>query len=287
MIFEYKKLAIVTPLKNEFNGIKRFLKSIKNQSMPIEFLLIIENDSTDRSDIYLKKIKQLKNVKNFDVINLNMEDKSYKLGKKYSSIVKYGFDYLKCKNHSLYNKLDCIGILDADCYPEKFYYEKLIEELFSDESLGLVGGVLCLDNGLIESKSDSHIRGSGRVWKLKAFEDSDYKVSISADANSLIKTKLAGWSVKQIKHAKFYSRETSIRVGLAYSGKSAYYNGFSKTFVFFKFLRYLTTHPSYSIQFIRGYLNSFFKDLETNEDEIIINYNKHRLRNKLKEKFFK
>ena len=72
---------------------------------------------------YLNKLTSIKNVEHFKLININFEDTSYRVGKKYATIINTGFQYIQ--NTPFFNTLDYIGILDCDVFPEINYYSKL------------------------------------------------------------------------------------------------------------------------------------------------------------------
>jgi len=109
-------IALVTPLKDEIDNIEKFFSNISSQSIPIKCLIIVENDSSDGSKEYLNKLTSIKNVEHFKLININFEDTSYRVGKKYATIINTGFQYIQ--NTPFYNTLDYIGILDCDVFPE-------------------------------------------------------------------------------------------------------------------------------------------------------------------------
>ena len=80
-------IALVTPLKDEIDNIEKFFSNISSQSIPIKCLIIVENDSSDGSKEYLNKLTSIKNVEHFKLININFEDTSYRVGKKYATII--------------------------------------------------------------------------------------------------------------------------------------------------------------------------------------------------------
>ena len=83
-------LYLITPLKDELNNIPRLIESIENQTVGIDWWIIVENDSSDGSKEYLRELNTIANVKNLKIINLQFEDKSYSIGEKYSTVVNQG-----------------------------------------------------------------------------------------------------------------------------------------------------------------------------------------------------
>lgn len=276
---ETSKIAIITPVKNEIKNLQSLFNTIKNQSINIYSWIIIENDCDDGSNEFLLNIKQVENVKNFHLLHLSFEDKSYQLGMKYSTIIKYGFDFIKSTDY--YNKLDFIGILDSDCFPELNYYENLTNFMNSDNKIGLASGVLILESGVKGFSNSNHVRGSGRLWKKACFDEAGYYIGMSADSISRTKAIILGWDAKVDNTSYFISREANSRVSLEYGGKSAYYNGYTFSYAIFKTLYYLLRKPKQGVQYLKGYFKAFFNKFPKNPDLEIIYYNKKMLRRKL------
>lgn len=274
------KIAIVTPVKNEIHNLPNLISSINNQSESIFCWVILENDSTDDSYLFLEKERINIKVENLHLLKLEFENKEYQLGFKYSSIIKTGFDFLKTQNY--FNELDFIGILDSDCFPEPEYFAKLIHFMNQDPLIGIASGILLINKDTKGFSSSKHVRGSGRLWKKKCFDDSGYFIGMSADSISRIKANLRGWKSAVYNSAIFYSREANTRVSLEYGGKSAYYNGFTFGYVFVKSISYLFHRPKHGIQYFLGYVKSYVKRELKNPDFEIIQYNRKMLLNKFK-----
>lgn len=272
-------IAIVTPIKDEINNLKRFFESLTLQTVVIDYLIIIENDSIDGTKEVLDKIKRVDNINNLIIKSISFDDKSYQLGHKYSTVIFEGFSVLKKQED--YEDIDFIGILDADCFPEPQYYEKLINFMNADDKIGLASGVLLLEDGSRGFSNRNHVRGSGRLWKKKCFDEAGYKIGMSADSNSRIKAQLRGWSAKVCSEVVFYSREANSRYDLTYGGRSAYYNGFTPLYAYIKSGYYFIRRPKAGKSYLKGYLTSKHKNLEKNPDIEIINYNKNALKRKI------
>ena len=81
-----KKIALVTPVKDEIHNLDRFFSSLSSQTYPIDYLVVVENDSIDGTQKYLEKLGKVNNIKNVDIINMTFKDKRYDLGFKLSLI---------------------------------------------------------------------------------------------------------------------------------------------------------------------------------------------------------
>jgi glycosyltransferase involved in cell wall biosynthesis len=265
-----KKIAIITPVKNEINNLKGLIKAIENQTLPIFYWVVVENDSDDGSKEFLELIKP-NNVKHFQVINIEFSDKSYQLGKKYSSIISQGFSHVV--NSEYYQELDFIGILDADCHPEPDYYKKLIQYFNEDLSLGIASGIIKYKDGTFEKSNLDHARGGCRLWRIECFENSPYEIGLSADSISEAKAILNGWKVKSFSDAIVESRKTGSRYVSFYSGFSAYYRYLPFYYVFVKSLLFVFKGEfgkSYGL-FV-GYIKAYFSKAERIKNEELKKY---------------
>lgn len=268
-------IAIVTPLKNEVRSIPKLIESINSQSIRIHTWLIIENDSTDGSKELLKDLNDILNVDNLHIINLEMENKEYELGIKYSKIVQHGFYYIE--KHIGFNNIDYIGILDADCFPEKYYYTKLLNFMKKLPNIGITSGVIYFENGTKHSINTNHVRGSGRLWKMSCFLDAGYIIGMSADSLSTTKAKLKGWTSAVTQSAKLYSREAGAKVGYGYYGEASYYRGDPLIYAFLRsFKAILKFNVLFSFYFLKGYLISYISNRNRVSDDEILKYYQNR-----------
>ena len=78
-------IGLITPLRNEAQNIPQLFDAIDSQTVPINYWIIIENDSDDGSKKILEQQKKrLDNVDNLKIINLKFDNKTYELGPKYA-----------------------------------------------------------------------------------------------------------------------------------------------------------------------------------------------------------
>jgi glycosyltransferase involved in cell wall biosynthesis len=266
-----KNIAIVTPVKNEIENLPRLIKSIENQSIPLFLWVIIENDSDDGSREHLLKMIKPENVNHFKVLNLQFANKDYKLGIKYATIIKHGFDYLE-SNENIH-QLDFIGILDADCHPEPDYYEKLLAHFQANTLLGLASGMIKYEDNTIEKRSSNHARGGCRLWRKSCFLDSPYETGMSADSISGAKAVINGWQVRTFSDAFVYSRKEGSRNISTYGGQSAYYRHIPFYYVVLLSIFHLFNgRLKRSAGFIIGYLKSYFSKAERLKDPLLKKY---------------
>lgn len=279
-------IALVTPLKDELNNIKKFFKAIETQSIPISCLVIVENDSTDGSKEYLSEITKVKNVDILKVININFEDKSYRVGKKYATIINTGFQYLK--KQSFYETLDFIGILDCDVFPEKEYYFKLTHFFKINPNLGISSGLTYTEEGNLHIADPNFVRGNSRIWKKACFDDAGYIIAYTADTVSIALAHLKGWETKTLKSAKVVSREVNVRIANSRNkGYHAYYRGHTLSYVALKsiYLMIFKSRVKMGYEFFAGYLQAMINRKPRIENKQVRKYFRYYLFNKFINKY--
>ena len=279
-------IALVTPLKDELDNIDKFLKTIENQSIAIKYLVIVENDSTDGSKEYLNKITSVKNVEHFKVININFEDTSYRVGKKYATIINTGFEYLK--ETSFFDTLDYIGILDCDVFPEQDYYIKLTTFLKSNSKIGISSGLTYTEEGKLHIADPNFVRGNSRLWKKVCFEEAGYLIAYTADTVSIALAHLKGWKTETLKSAKVVSREVNVRIANSRNkGYHAYYRGHTLFYVLLKalYLIVIKGKGKMGYEFLAGYINSMHNKKPRIENKLIRDYFRYYMFNKLIQKY--
>ena len=216
--------VIVTPAKNEEQNIPRLVQTVAKQTLlPIAWILVNDKSTDNTVEVFNKEINKydsLINVKIY-VIENQTTDMTYGLGKKYSSVVKFGFDFLNgLKDFEYY----FIALLDSDVFPESNYYEFLIKKLLENKKLGIVSGGTQIE---IETKkklsfSKTHAAGMMRVWRKECLKQTGYYPSISQDAVSEARAIMMGWKVRSYKEKYAYMRKVGGNSKYEYYGKSNY-----------------------------------------------------------------
>jgi len=286
MIDNTPQIALVTPLKDEIDNIKKFIAALEKQTIQIKCLVIVENDSTDGSKEFLKKINSLHNVEYFKVININFKDSTYRVGKKYATIINTGFQYIK--EQSFYNDLDYIGILDCDVFPEKNYYKKLTTFLKDNPEVGISSGLTYTPEGKLHIADPNFVRGNSRLWKKACFDEAGYLIAYTADTVSIALAHLKGWKTKTLKTAKVISREVNVRIANSKNkGYHAYYRGHTLFYVFIKalFLAIKKGKVKMGYEFLTGYINAMMNKKTRIENKQVRKYFKWYMFNKLTNKY--
>ena len=279
-------IALVTPLKDEIDNIEKFFSNLSNQSIPIKCLIIVENDSSDGSKEYLNKLTSIKNVEHFKLININFEDTSYRVGKKYATIINTGFQYIQ--NTPFYNTLDYIGILDCDVFPEINYYSKLTQFLKNNREIGISSGLTYTKEGKLHIADTNFVRGNSRLWKASCFRESGYMIAFTADTVSIALAHLKGWKTETLKSARVISREVNVRIANSRNkGYHAFYRGHTLTYIFFKSLFLIVIKGKFKMgyEFFFGYVSSWVNRMPRIENKQLRKYFQFYMFNKLIKKY--
>ncbi len=222
-----KKIAIVTPFKNEVENIPDLIRSIESQNTKIALWVFINDASTDGSEKFVKEnILKLKNVEDTLLFNTSNLIKDYKLGDKYSKIVNYGFEKLTEYQYDKSIKFDYIGILDADCKLNSDYYSNLFNKFCCLPKLGIASGIIYYrkrGKRIFEKVPQRWARGGIRLWRKECFNECGYIVGNSADALSTAYAWTKGWYTQSFHDSVAEARESGSKGDHRYYGKSAYY----------------------------------------------------------------
>ncbi|MBM4174921.1 MAG: glycosyltransferase [Ignavibacteria bacterium] len=125
------KVSLIIPFRNEQKNLERCLLSILNQSYESNLIeiILIDDHSTDSSDLIAQKFDKYKNVKYLSLNNVL----PHVSGKK--AAIEYGI-----KNSTG----EIIVTTDADCWHDKYWIENLISSFDSDT--GFVAGPVIYAN---------------------------------------------------------------------------------------------------------------------------------------------
>jgi glycosyltransferase involved in cell wall biosynthesis len=278
-------IALISPLKDERENVEKYIESIEAQTVPIKCLVIVENDSTDGSAEYVDQLKSVTNVEIFKVIHMSFEDATYRVGRKYATIINEGLEWLK--QQDFFDSLDFLGILDCDIFPEKEYYEKLITFLDQNPEVGITSGLIYTPEGKRHIADPNWVRGGCRLWKKQCFDEAGYQVVYAADTVSMALAHLKGWKSETIKSAAVVSREVNVKLGSAKSkGHHAYFRGHTLFYMILKFLYFtFKGRPRMAYERLSGYLQAMRQGKPRIENKEVRKYFRYYLFNKLIHKF--
>ncbi|MCX9084516.1 MAG: glycosyltransferase family 2 protein [Candidatus Methanoperedens sp.] len=260
--------VIVTPCKNEEKNLQSLADSIINQTLKPKLWLIIDDGSTDNTPIILNNL-----INNHGWICVITGIRSQRdLSFHYAEIVSIAIKetYQICNKQNII--FDYIGLIDADMILSQNFFEKIVYKFEKNPNLGVASGSDATRKGniiIIEKDRDNLPNGGLRVWRRKCYEDTGgFPRSYSADAVSNVLAILHGWETRKfVDIICIQTRKTSSSEGLwkgfKTRGESDYYRDYHPFYVFFKFIKYVISHPYYTgIAYIYSYIYCVLKSKE-------------------------
>lgn len=250
------RVFLVTPLRDEIDNLPRLIGCVERQTVDVARWVVVENGSTDGSKEFLDRLKGVENVGNLTVLHIDTEDPEYALGSKYARIVNRGFEELLLRENIRPD--DCVGILDADSFPEDDYFEKLIELFKLSPKVGISSGLSYnASDGRVSVHSREWVRGSCRLWRGACFLESGYIIGPSADTLSVARANLDGWETAVNPDAKFVAREVGGRGKFEYYGASSYHRGNTMLYALGRSLKLaFLARPLQGFAFFSGYVKA-------------------------------
>ena len=277
---------IIIPFHNEEQYIKSTIESIINQSYAVKKLLLVNDNSNDKSYSLVKKY-----VEKYDWISeISIKSIQKHLpGEKVIKAFNFGLNNID-------NNYDIICKFDADIILPNNYIEKIVSFYEKDTSLGMASGVLFIKK---KSKwvyeniaSKKHVRGPIKSYRKQCFKDiGGLKESIGWDTIDVLLSKYNKWNTKTdtnliVKHqketganydksAKFLQGEAlyKMRFGIILSVLSALKRAYNKKSL------------AYFVYLIVGYLKASINKIDAlvseKEGEFIRNLTWKSIRDKL------
>ena len=189
------KILVIVPVFNEEKNIKKCIDSLLKQTIKIEQITIVNDNSNDLTESIIQK-----SFESNDSINYLKKDDSDQIpkpGKKIIKAFKYGL-LNSIKNYDLIGKFDGDLILPSD------YFEKLVLEFSNNPNLGLASGVIAINKEkkwIVENMYDkNHVRGGIKLYTKKAFDKIDGLIdSIGWDTLDEMKLLYYNYEIK-VKH---------------------------------------------------------------------------------------
>ena len=216
------KYSVIVAFKDEIGYIEKMLKTLINQSLVPEEVILVNDCSSDGSEKAVKEI--IKDHKNFRVIN-NISIDSYEPGKKIVESFLLGHESLK-------KEYDFIVKLDADILLPSNYFKK-IAQAFKNENIGIVGGFLYQKNKngkwfLEHTMDKNHVRGAIKSYSKDCYKSiGGLKPTMGWDSVDELLALHNGFKVKtlsnlKVKHLRIPNKRFSNNKKAILQGKAFY-----------------------------------------------------------------
>ena len=193
---------IIIPAYNEERLIELTLQSIVNQTVLPKKVIIVDDNSTDKTFSIAEKYAQ-----NFSFISVikNNSKAIHLPGSKVIMAFNKGLSQLD-------DEYDVIVKLDSDLILPLNYFETILNHFKSDDSIGMVGGFCYIEKNnewILESLTDKdHIRGALKAYRKETFKQiGGLKPAMGWDTVDELLCKFYNWKVVtdeslHVKHLK-------------------------------------------------------------------------------------
>jgi glycosyltransferase involved in cell wall biosynthesis len=284
---------LVTPVKNEENNLSKLADCIVNQTILPYVWIILNDNSTDRTQIIIDKLENTYSwIKGVTIKEATNRDLDEHFGKICNLAIKEAIRYCEKKklNISYFVKVDADIILPNNCI------EEILIRLDLNNEIGIASPYIQdLPNRPINQEklftTDDSVNNYSRFDMLEpsdglrfyryiTFNDiGGIPETIAPDVVALAKAKLRGWKVERFNDVGCYkTRKTSSSIrsifqGYFIQGERRYYLNYPSSIIIFQsVLEFLKGHPNLGIAIFLGFFNSFISKKEKINDNELRDY---------------
>jgi len=243
--------GVVIPARNEGKTISYTLRSLLNQTLKPEIIVVVDDSSTD--DTAERALAH-----GTRVVKVKRKSKVSATGTPYLAfIINRGLKELKDLN------LDYVMISGAECIYPKTYVEKVTKRMKNDKAV-IASGVVASEK--VQSKFG--VRGAGRIINAKWFKrlGFTYPLNYGFEAWLIFKALSEGFKVRVYSDIVFYVlRKTTINLRKAYLyGKAMRTLNYWPPYAIAKTLLYFARNKHIGATMLRGYFSTVtkYKDLD-------------------------
>jgi len=195
------KIVVVISARNEEKFIADTIKSLLNQTLPPEKIIVVDDGSTD-------KTTQI--IQNFNKGKIVLLERRERIGgpsllgtPKMALPFNLGFEYIRRKKINY----DFVMISGADCIYEPKYIETIVERMIQNKKLVVASG--CQKG---EEINPDHARGAGRLIKKQFWRQYGEKYPYPSylwESGIIFKAQMLGYGVRGFKDITYTSQRKS------------------------------------------------------------------------------
>ena len=211
-----KKIIGIIPARNESEFLGQTLDGLKNQTLPLTRIILVNDGSTDGTADIAKK---------FDIEILNLKNRGFRATGEpvLAEVINKGLKTIR------ENECQYIMILGADHVLPTDYVSTIVQEMEKND--------LVIASGIIdgESQRDTSPRGSGRIIKYDFWKKSglEYPCWYGFESYIVYKALIENYRIGVIRSANSWSQRKT--------GKTTNYKNYGKA------MRALGYHPLYAM----------------------------------------
>ncbi len=269
------KYAIIIPARNEEAGIVKTLESVLNQELQPEKIIVVNDNSTDRTEAVLKDFS----LRHPLVEYLNYPDQGeYKLGGKIIKMFKFAIDYYKSQNIVC----DYIVKMDADIEFDQQFFSQLFSKTDKQKHAIVSGIPYYYNNGakIFAVSPTWHTNGDFKVYNFQFLQNPDaLPEDLGWDCADNIIAREKGWDTIVLDDIFYLQNRPigrySVLKGRKRQGIGAYKLNYHPVFLLLKFMHDLFKPPviSGAFYYCYGYflalIKGYDKVLSKNQTKIL------------------
>lgn len=259
------KYVVVLPAKDEEKTIEAALESILNQSIPPQFVLVIDDNSSDSTPAILERLSQTYPVLHYRKTGSSAE---YQLGGHVVRLFRDGKRFIDEKTVPY----DWIVKMDADVECEPDFMSKVSARI-KNRRIGIVSGSpIYEENGkqVFDSSPSWHTHGQFKIYNATCFEEvGGPKEHLGWDCADNIRAISAGWDCEVLADVHYQMHrsvggKSSNKRGRINHGIGCYITGFDLVYFSLKVAHDLFKAPFLvgSLSLIKGYSMAAFRGYE-------------------------
>ena len=191
------KLAVIVPFRNEAGYLPRLLASIERQTRVPDRLLLVDDGSSDHSGDLATAFAAV----NRYAVALSRPQRPKEADRLSGAAELRSFEWAVAQ---LDEGFDVIAKLDADLELNPLHFERILDEMRADPTLGLAG--ICLSDVLADGSAvrqpapRRHVRGATKFYRCDCYEQiRPVPAHLGWDMIDEVKARQAGWRTESFE----------------------------------------------------------------------------------------
>lgn len=284
--------AVITPVRNEADHVRKTIDSVVAQSVRPALWVIVNDGSTDGTGEQVDEAAR----EHAWIRVLHRPDRGFrKSGGGVIEAFKEGLELLaRTIQQAGGPRWEFLVKLDGDLLLPPEYFERCFKHFQADSKLGIGGGVVCAERDgqwVEEVKGDPpfHVRGATKIYRRACWEAIGGLLSAPGwDTLDELKANMLGWRTYTFREVKLLQlKSTGTADGTwknwVKNGRANYITGYHPLFMFAKCLSRLRERPYgvISAGLLYGFMSGYFQKVQRVQDEDLVRYLRRQQMNRL------
>lgn len=259
------KYILISAAKNEEKYIERTILTVIQQTIQPSIWLIIDDNSTDGTEIIIQQYAKNHSFIQYQKLTSNTKERNFQ-SKVYA--LNHALAYLGNLNY----EYDFIGIIDIDIELPRDYYERISNNMLTNQQLGIAGGWIVEEcNGIFTPRIGNRINyvpGAIQLYRRECFKQIGqfYPLPYGGEDSLMVfvarmnKWEIAAFDEIPVKHLRPTGYSQGLKGRFKY-GKTDQSLGFPIIFIVFKGISRLFYKPfgGGTLSYWIGYFLAYFE----------------------------